>query len=134
MTNFEKYRKEVLDMAARNVTPIAVCGGRPRACEESVCSDCELYAINGNCVAKFLRWLYKEYQEKPIISERTYHFLKSLPEGARIKYSGGFLYINTGDGVESIYCDDNLFLPKLPPLVEDLWYEVSEILKWEVEG
>lgn len=136
MTNFEKYKKEVLDIVSRNVSPIAVCEGRPRACDELSCNDCELYEVNCNCDSKFIRWLYKEYQEKPKLSERAYHFLKSLPNNARIKRSGGLLYMNVEESIVSTYYDyydDNGFMPLLP-LELDLWYEVSEILKWEVEG
>lgn len=136
MTNFEKYKKEVLDIAMRGATPIAVCKGRPRSCEELTCGDCELYEVNVNCESKFLWWLCEEYQEKPKLSERAYHFLKSLPNNARIKRSGGLLYMNVVESIVSTYYDyydDNGFIPLLP-IEPELWYEVSEILKWEVEG
>lgn len=132
MTNFEKYKKEVLDIATRNVSPIAVCEGRPRACGESVCSECELYAINGNCVAKFLRWLYKEYQEKPKLSEKAYYLLKSFPDDAEIIITAGFLYVIIGGVMDSMdYCN---FLPEFPKEVEyGKRYKVSDLLGFEVE-
>lgn len=132
MTNFEKYKKEMLDIAMSGVMPIAVCKGRPRSCSKLSCHDCELYEVNGNCESRFFQWLCEEYEEKPKLSERAYHFLKSLPNNARIKNSGGLLYMKVEESIVSTYYYDNRFIPLLP-LEPELWYEVSELLKWEVE-
>ena len=138
MTNFEKYKDAVLSMIDDNCGRYGVVDGEPLPCEGVGvdCFKCQLYRdkTNVSCTAGFIKWLYQEYQEKPKITERFYHFLKSLPKSARIKYSRGFLHINIVDRTNSIYCADCLFLPKLPSMVEGVWYEVSEMLKWEVEG
>ena len=135
MTNFEKHRERMLEIANTTDTRIAVCNGILYPCEDVICENCDFYHGHGggSCDRKFILWLCQEYQEKPKITERFYHFLKSLPKSARIKYSRGFLYINVVDKTNSIYCADSVFLPKLPSLEEAAWYEVSEMLEWEVE-
>lgn len=117
-------------------TGIAVCNGVLHSCGDVSCENCDFcYVGRNDCEVRFIRWLCQEYEEKPKLSERAYHFLKSLPNNARIKRSGGLLYMNVEESIVSTYYDyydDNGFMP-LIPLEPDLWYEVSEILKWEVE-
>lgn len=133
MTNFEKHKEQLLEISNAMGTGIAVRNGELYPCENVRCEDCDFYnGGRGSCEASIIRWLYQEYEEKPKLSERAYHFLMSLPEGASIKYSSGFLYIKIED-TRSIYCAVDFFLPKLPQLLEAIWYEVSELLEWEVE-
>lgn len=133
MTNFEKYKERLLKIVDSMDEGIAVCNGVPYSCEDTPCDDCDFYCDGGSCEARFIRWLYQEYEEIPKLSERAYHFLKSLPDNARIKNSGGLLYMKVEESIVSTYYYDNGFIPLLP-LEPELWYEVSELLKWEVEG
>lgn len=131
MTNFEKYKEGLLEIANVMDTGIAVRNGELYPCENFRCEDCDFYGDGSCCEASLIRWLYEEYQEKPKLSERAYHFLKSLPEGAKIEHSEGRLYMNIGHNiVNTSRCSE--FVPEIP-LQPDVWYEVSEILKWEVE-
>lgn len=131
MTNFEKHKERLLKIVDSMDEGIAVCNGVPYSCEDAQCDDCDFYCGGGSCEAKFIRWLYQEYEEIPKLSERAYHFLKSLPEGAKIEHSEGRLYMHIGHNiVNTSRCSE--FVPEIP-LQQDVWYEVSEILKWEVE-
>lgn len=133
MTNFEKHKEQLLEIANVMDTGIAVRNGELYPCERIRCEDCDFYGDgSGSCEARFVPWLYEEYQEKPRLSERAYHFLKSLPNNVRIKNSGKSLYMKAGKIIVDTDYNDNEFIPFLP-LKPDLWYEVSEILKWEVE-
>lgn len=132
MTNFEKYKDAVLNIVNKEDF-VAIVNDKPIACSSTNCMSCKNNNHFGKCAGAFIEWLYEEYEEKPKLSERAYHFLKSLPNNARIKRSVGLLYMNVEESIVSTYYDGNGFMPLLP-LEPDLWYEVSELLKWEVEG
>ena len=132
MTNFEKYKERILEIVDITDIRIAVCYGVLHSCEDVSCDYCDFYRGDGSCDKKFIKWLYQEYEEKPKLSERAYHFLKSLPNNASIKKTDGCLYMKIMDSIVNTYYPHNRFIPLLP-LESDLWYEVSELLKWEVE-
>lgn len=103
-------------------------------CEDVDCFKCQLHErTNVSCTSGFVKWLYQEYQEKPKLSERAYHFLKSLPEGARIRECDPHLQIQTGLTEEISYYRENNYIPNLTPPVTQTWQEVSDLLKLEVE-
>ena len=132
MTNFEKFREYLLNETDA-FPSFAIVNGKPCSCGDVACSKCDLRSSVGACRVGFVRWLYEEYEEKPILSERAYHFLKSLPSGARIRECGPHLQIQTQNVcVISSYRHYN-YVPDLPPLVNEMWYEVSDLLKLEVE-
>lgn len=61
MTNFEKYKDEILGIIESNDGGAAVVCGRPMACDEVVsCGDCSLGNEEGSCDALFIKWLYEE--------------------------------------------------------------------------
>lgn len=134
MTNFEKHKERLLKIADSMDTGIAVCNGIPYSCEDAPCDDCDFYCGgSGSCEARFIRWLYQEYEEKPKLSEKAYHFLKSLPDDAGIIIANGFLYVDTG-GVMDSMPDCYNFIPEFPKELENgERHKVSEILKWEVD-
>ena len=60
MTNFEKYRDELLRLA-QNGFGVALWEGRLDSCEDTPCCRCEFGMFGkGNCHAKFVKWLYRE--------------------------------------------------------------------------
>jgi len=132
MTNFEKHKEGLLEIANVMDTGIAAHNGELYPCEKLRCEDCDFYGDgSGSCEAGLVRWLYEEYREKPRLSERAYHFLKSLPENARIEHSEGRLYMRIGNNLANIsLCSE--FVPEIP-LQPDVWYEISDLLEWEVE-
>ena len=67
MTNFERYRDEILE--------ISKSGGRVaidkhtkkvQSCNEVICWNCVFYNSDASCLAPLMLWLYEEYQEPPI--------------------------------------------------------------------
>lgn len=69
MTNFERYKKEILDFIAntRGSSP-AVVDGKFAKCGDTHCSKCSLEKekYRGVCCGnRMLLWLYEEYQEEP---------------------------------------------------------------------
>lgn len=63
MTNFEKYKDELL-MLAQNGYGIALWEGEPDSCEDTPCCRCDFGMFGtGNCRAKLVKWLYREAEE-----------------------------------------------------------------------
>lgn len=115
-----------------------MCGvvdGEPVPCKGTDCFKCQLHecGVDASCAAAFIKWICQEYEEKPKLSEKAYHFLKSLPDDAGIIIANGFLYVDAG-GVMDSMPDCYNFIPELPKELENgERHKVSEILKWEVE-
>ena len=71
MTNFEKYRAQILEFASNNSgSNPAVVGGKVINCRDVRCSECEFSKkkkkyVGLDCFSKLLLWLYEEYQEPP---------------------------------------------------------------------
>lgn len=60
MTNFERYKTEILDYTI-NDRNFAVLNGRPAPCTERNCNDCEL---GPDCSTPgIVLWLYKGAEE-----------------------------------------------------------------------
>ena len=63
MTNWEKYKDEILKVAACHC--VAVVNGEPKPCILSDCVDCDFIKSNEdiNCGRLRLKWLDEEYKE-----------------------------------------------------------------------
>lgn len=131
MINFEKYREQLFKLATEYDTPAAVFEEEIWPCTNTSCEKCQFYSPGKNCRTTFLKWLFEEYEEKPKLTERAYHFLKALPNNVKIMYTNGVLYMDVGKSIVTTQCHNNKFVPALP-LKPDRWYEVSELLKREV--
>ncbi len=59
MTNFEKYKDELMAMADADVK-VALVNGVPRRCDGTNCCDCDFYNCS-YCNAELLKWLYEEF-------------------------------------------------------------------------
>ena len=58
MTNFERYKDEILKFSTRGDAEIpAIVNGKPVSCDNTRCDDCEL---GGSCARDFIKWLYKD--------------------------------------------------------------------------
>ena len=58
MTNFEKYREQLLNFISTNgVTPAREDGEFTR-CGDTNCTECDFR--DKNCTAKFIKWLYED--------------------------------------------------------------------------
>lgn len=65
MTNFEKYKDEILKIAEAGSCCIAVKDGKPVKCEGMPrCGDCELNTDGGSgCLFEFLKWAHEDDSE-----------------------------------------------------------------------
>lgn len=65
MTNFEKYKSEVL-----RVLEVSECenpgvkNGIPVMCDSIACNDCDLHGDEISCIHKFINWLYEDDGEE----------------------------------------------------------------------
>lgn len=81
MTNFEKYKDEILKIvreahahpALKNGVPVR-CGNMPS------CNSCEI--AEGDCCASFLEWLYEDDGEQELTCSSCKHFTENYNEGA----------------------------------------------------
>lgn len=60
MTNFEKYRDEILAIVEQNDS-VAIVHGLPQRCTGTSCSCCDFYCAE-NCNYMVTRWLYADFQ------------------------------------------------------------------------
>ena len=62
MTNFEKYKNEILEFNTQDAEEIpAIVNGKPVSCDNTRCDDCEL---DDPCTRNFIKWLYEDDGEK----------------------------------------------------------------------
>lgn len=99
MKNFEKWEREILDIAKRG-RRFAVEDGKPKDCASSDCGKCDLSyhktQDKRSCIGKRIEWLYAEYVEKPKLTKQERKFCE-LFEGkgyyiARDENGGCFGY------------------------------------------
>lgn len=58
MTNFEKYKDDILGLPENTI--IAVADGKIVNCNKLECKNCDLDSDKVNCNYGFVRWLYEE--------------------------------------------------------------------------
>ena len=72
MTNFEKYKEQLLDFInTNNVTPAKVDGEFER-CSDTACTECDFYNDNNYCEIMLLKWLYKNDDKAECCEDCTY--------------------------------------------------------------
>lgn len=66
MTNFEKYKDEILEIvnSGSNIA-LDIDGNKVIACKNLSCENCE-FQDEPDCTQSFVKWLYEEYEEPPI--------------------------------------------------------------------
>ncbi len=66
MTNFEKYKDEILKIIETGRSGIAgIKGGIPTSCNMVSCSECEIKnRENSTCIHNFIKWLYEDDGEE----------------------------------------------------------------------
>ena len=57
MTNFEKYKEELLSFDYAEGNSPAKKNGKLMRCADTHCTECDF--INGNCTTNFIKWLYE---------------------------------------------------------------------------
>ena len=66
MTNFEKYQKELAEIAVDSA-PFGLLNGKPTQCNLLSCENCDWY--NNNCIWNIKNWVNQEYEEPKIQPE-----------------------------------------------------------------
>lgn len=140
MTNFEKYKDEILDITKTSWVKVTK-DGKVTACSEK-CGDCAFYYDNvGGCRNAFIKWLYAE--AKPILTAKERAFCEIVGEGYISRDKDGELFYSQSDKpykddeIWVVDCNDYITLPG--DLLEFITWEdeepwaVKELLKLEVE-
>lgn len=141
MTNFEKYKDEILEIS--RTQPIAINKRRnaPEECSYNVCSECLLHEGTYCNQKAIFQWLYSEYQEPaPKLTKKERAFCEIVRHGYIARDKDECLHIYrvppsknslewTGQSWIELGCDFFSFIlweDKKPWSIEDL-------LKLEVE-
>ena len=146
MTNFEKYKDEILQLSKESKV-IALKNGIPVSCDIFVhCMGCGFRADEEIkfCEAKRIIWLYDKYKEPIKLTEEEKAFLSIVKTGwiARDQ-AGGYLYWYSKkperkSKIFDVYGIQKAFsIPEMLNLFkfirwEDEPYSVDEMLTWEV--
>lgn len=142
MTNFEKYKDEIIKIFYEKGTPIAreKNTGRIVCCDDISCVQCQFTL--GNCVVNMFEWMLKEYQEPvPKLTKAEKGFCEILDDGyiARDKNGDLYLYNNPPyvtetDWRECGHCTKlcSNFFPFITWESNKAW-SIEDLLKLEVE-
>ena len=79
MTNFEKYKEELLSFDYAEGNFPAKKNGKLMRCADTHCAECDF--INGNCTTNFIKWLY-ENDDKAECCEDCAYFDTSTVRGS----------------------------------------------------
>lgn len=134
MTNFERYRSVFEEWSEKD--QIAILNNKPKRCYDVdvKCDICDLRKPGTSCSTALVKWLYKEYKETPVLTKAQYYFLKSINPYARIKKITDGIEIQTTENFRVISNSTlNDFFSGFPELKKGIWYDVSDMLEWEVE-
>ncbi len=139
MTNFEKYKDEILPLAKNN-RAFAFHINKITDCQLSGCKNC---IFTGACIANRIKWLYEEYQEPaPKLTKAEKGFCEILDDGyiARDKNGDLYLYNNPPHVTETDWRADyghctrlcTKFFPFITWESNRNW-SIEDLLKLEVE-
>lgn len=142
MTNFEKYKDEILEISRTQAIAINKRRNAPEKCSNSVCSECLLHEGTYCNQRAIFQWLYSEYQEPaPKLAKAEKGFCEILDDGyiARDKNGDLYLYNNPPyvtetDWRECGHCTKlcSNFFPFITWESGKAW-SMEELLKLEVE-
>ena len=131
MTNFEKWKDEILRLGRDGQDGIACLNGKPIPCVTiDDCCNCDFN--KDSCDGKFLLWLYEEYTEpKPKLTKRERAFCEAFafPHNEKIRRTiCGNLTLDVHN--QSYHLDNTWF--KFIKAGATSW-RVEDLLKLEVE-
>ena len=78
MTNFEKYKEELLSFDYAEGSSPAKKNGKLMRCADTHCTECDF--VNGNCTTNFIKWLYQN-DDKAECCENCAYFDTSTVRG-----------------------------------------------------
>lgn len=143
MTNFEYYKKEILELTNNDQAFMVYKNGKIGNCDK--CHDCKKCLFDSNsCNAKATKWLYEEHKEQPKLTKKERQFCELIETGYICRDNSGDLWwFKFRPNKTSSRCWDNggqmNYMTKLPCKFlfikwedEEPW-KVEELLKLEVE-
>lgn len=94
MTNFEKYKDEILGISRTQAIAINKRRNAPEKCSNSVCSECLLHEGRYCNQKAIFQWLYSEYQEPaPKLTSAERGFCEVIKDGYIARDKNGELYL-----------------------------------------
>lgn len=94
MTNFEKYKDEILGISRTQAIAINKRRNAPEKCSYSVCSECLLHEGTYCNQRAIFQWLYSEYQEPaPKLTKAERGFCEILQKGYIARDENGSLFV-----------------------------------------
>lgn len=148
MTNFEKYKDEILEIVEHNdIASIAIDikKNKPQYCNGTRCSQCIRYGDDGRCSSQNLfKWLYEEAKESlPTLTLKERRFCEIVKSGYIARDRSGELWVHykepiqcdsymwhSGFGLYSLLNSENF---KFITWESGKAWSIEELLKLEVE-
>lgn len=132
MTNFEKYKDEILRFTSHSIGDIALVNGELTDCTMTPCDDCQFFCSKHQCPTPFINWLYEEYKEPaPNLTAKERAFCEAIAF-PHDKYIGrtpvGNLFIGMKD--TTLISLDNTWFKFIK---SDSEWDVVDLLELEVE-
>ena len=131
MTNFEKWKDEIVDICSENHA-VAVVDRKPVACiEVQSCSFCDFKNVK-DCDYQLLKWAASEYEEPvPKLTRREREFLECFthPAYKEIFRNNYGLYVTACEPGNGLSISNDMF-PFIKP--GEVW-TFEDLLKLEVE-
>lgn len=142
MTNFEKYKDEILGISRTQAIAINKRRNAPEKCSNSVCSECLLHEGRSCNQKAIFQWLYSEYQEPaPKLTKTEKGFCEIIKDGYIARDQSGNLYIYDNPpsqrkndwGINHGYCTKlrSNFFPFITWESGKVW-SIKELLELEV--
>ena len=144
MTNFEKYKEKILELAEHN-EDFALTNDIIVSCDDTLCEDCMLHKSGNYCKIARIEWLYEEYiPPKPKLTKRERAFCEAVEKGWLARDKRGYLFLNRekprkypeswSRAIVLAYLEPS-FYPTFDFITweDDEPYSVKEMLTWEVK-
>ena len=102
MTNFEKYKDEILEIIEYNTIAVDIKKNKPQSCHRTGCSRCIRYSDDGYCsFLNFFKWLYEEAKESlPTLTLKERGFCELVRSGYIARDSDTTLWVFTSEPSE----------------------------------
>lgn len=131
MTNFEFYKDKLMAIAD-NGSDVAIVKGKPAACDDIMCLQCELGEFN--CGASLIHWLYAEHKEQPKINLRTKAMFEAIGTGWVARDGHGMLFLYAKKPVKGEMCWRAYGLDNCSDLRTPVFpFLTLDFIKWEDE-
>lgn len=145
MTNFEKYKDEILGISRTQAIAINKRRNAPEKCSHSVCSECLLHEGRSCNQKAIFQWLYSEYQEPaPKLTKKERVFCEIVRHGYIARDENGSIACHFPEPQKNIprhswhnfynykiFLDENSF--SFIEWKDEKPWSIEDLLKLEVE-